>query len=97
MPAEVQFHPAATEEAEATYRWYRERSSAASAAFRAELDRAVTLIAEAPERPALYLHGTRRVLLRRFPFAVVYRLTDAGGQVVAVTHGRRRPGYWWAR
>lgn len=97
MPAEVQFHPAAVEEVEATYRWYRERSSSASAAFRAELDRVVTLIAEAPERPALYLHGTRRVLLRRFPFAVVYRLTDASVQIVAIAHGRRRPGYWWAR
>jgi plasmid stabilization system protein ParE len=97
MAARVEFHPAAVEEAEAIYHWYRERSLSASATFRNELDRAVALIAEAPERPAPYLHGTRRVLLRRFPFAVVYRLTDNGVQVVAVSHGRRRPGYWWAR
>lgn len=93
-PGEVRFHPAAIAEADEAYRWYRARSAAASAGFLAELERAVLLISEAPERPASYLHATRRVLLRRFPFMVVYRLVDDGVQVIAVAHGRRRPGYW---
>ena len=97
MPAEVRFHPAAAEEAEAAYRWYRERSPSASSAFLAALERAVLLISEAPERPASYLHATRRVLLRRFPFMIVYRVAGDEVQVIAVAHGRRRPGYWRAR
>jgi plasmid stabilization system protein ParE len=97
MPAEIRFDPAAADEAEAAYRWYHDRSPSAASAFRAALDRAVLLISESPERPATYPHGTRRVLLRRFPFMIVYRVTGDAVQVIAVAHGRRRPGYWRAR
>jgi plasmid stabilization system protein ParE len=93
----VRFHPAALAEAEAAYRWYRERSPSASAAFRSELDRAVAQLAEAPEWPASYLHGTRRLLLRRFPYALVYRIAEAELEVIAVAHLRRRPGDWAGR
>ena len=93
-PVQIRFHPSADDEVIEAYRWYRARSPNAAAAFRAQVDRAIALIAEAPERPASYLHGTRRVLLRRFPFSIVYRITDDGVEIVAVAHGRRRPGYW---
>jgi len=93
----VGFHPEAIAEAAAAVEWYQERSDAAAAAFLAELDRAVEGIAEAPERWPQYLHETRRFLLHRFPFAIVYRRVAAGVQVVAVAHGRRRPGYWKGR
>lgn len=37
---------------------------------------------------------TRRVLLRRFPYQIVYRLKPDDVVVVAVAHLKRRPGYW---
>jgi toxin ParE1/3/4 len=45
----------------------------------------------------MHLHGTRKFLLRRFPYAVVYRITESAIQVIAVAHGRRRPSYWKSR
>ncbi|MBI5166220.1 MAG: type II toxin-antitoxin system RelE/ParE family toxin [candidate division NC10 bacterium] len=93
----VEFHPAAAEEVAAAVQWYRERSEEAARALVAELDRAVAMIAEAPERWARYVKGTRRFLLRRFPFAVVYRQRQDVVEVVAVAHARRRPGYWRQR
>ena len=93
-PDQIRFHPEADDEVVEAYHWYRARSPSAAADFRIQVDRAITLIAEAPDRPARYLHGTRRVLLRRFPFFVVYRVIDGEVEVVAVAHGRRRPGYW---
>ncbi len=89
----------ATEEREVTAaeRWYRESHETASARFRRELDRAVDLICERPEAGSPYLTSTRRILLRRFPFFVVYRVRGENVQIVAVAHGRRRPGYWRAR
>lgn len=59
-----------------------------------ELDRAVERIAEAPTRWPAHLHGTRRYLLRRFPFSLVYREVGPILTVVAVVHAKRRPGYW---
>ena len=34
----------------------------------------------------------RRLGLRRFPFALIYRLKSSKVQIVAVAHRRRRPG-----
>ena len=96
-PDQIRFHPEVDDEVVEAYHWYRARSPLAAVAFRAAIDRAITLIAGAPERPAPYLHGTRRVVLRRFPYVLVYRITEDGVEIVAVTHGRRRPGYWFDR
>jgi hypothetical protein len=41
--------------------------------------------------------GTRRYLLKRYPYAVIYRELDDLIWVVAVAHGKRRPGYWKSR
>jgi toxin ParE1/3/4 len=94
MARPLEVHPEAVLEAQSAYRWYRDRNSAAAAAFLAELDRAVELISETPMRWPIHVHGTRRFLLRRFPFGVVYRELAETIQIVAVAHGRRRPGYW---
>lgn len=93
----VGFHPEALAEAVAATEWYRERSESLAIAFLAELDRAVDSIAEAPDRWPRHSQGTRRLLLRRFPFAVVYRKSADRVEVIAVAHGRRRPGYWKSR
>lgn len=39
----------------------------------------------------------RRYVFPRFPFSLVYRLRDHEVEVVAVAHGKRRPGYWQPR
>ena len=93
----VRFHPAAAEEAEAAFRWYGQRSSTAAYGFREELQRAVDAVAQAPGRWPRYSTGARRYIFPRFPFSLVYRLRDGDVEVVAVAHGRRRPGYWRSR
>jgi plasmid stabilization system protein ParE len=98
MPSlSVVFHPDAVEEAQAARQWYAERSQSAADSFLAELDQGIDAISEAPERWPLFKHGTRRYLFHRFPFQLVYRVMDNQIQVVAVAHGRRRPGYWQSR
>jgi toxin ParE1/3/4 len=96
-PFAVEVHPLAADEAEAAERWYRERNETAATRFRRELDRAVGVIAERPEAAPPYVGNTRRFLLRRFPFFVVYRVFSQRVQVVAVAHARRRPHYWLQR
>lgn len=94
MATALEILPAALDEAEAAAAWYAERSPRAAAAFVAEVDRALALVAEAPERWSAHLLGTRRIPLRRFPYLIVYRVETSRILVVAVAHGRRRPGYW---
>jgi plasmid stabilization system protein ParE len=93
----VNLHPRAVNEARAAYRWYARRSAAVANRFVAELDRAIQLIVANPDLWPPHLHGTRAVQLRKFPYLVIYRRTNGTLQVVAVMHGRRRPGYWRRR
>ena len=62
--------------------------------FLQELDRAIDAIGQHPEHYSTYEFGTRRMILRRFPYLLVFRETAAGIEIIAVAHGRRRPGYW---
>jgi plasmid stabilization system protein ParE len=94
---ELKYLREALEEAEAAARWHAERSPAAAAAFSEEMDGAESAIARLPEAWPPFEHGTRRYLLRRFPFSVVYRVEPHRVVIVAVAHARRRPGYWQSR
>lgn len=96
-PTKFSFHPAAIDEAEASARWYRERSSVAAARFVAELNQAIDRILEAPERWPHGARGTRKVKLPCFPFLVIYRVSEGAVLILAVAHGRRRPDYWKKR
>ena len=93
----LEIHPAAEAEARAARAWYADRSPAAGRSFLAELEQAVTSVLESPERWPEDDLGLRRFLLRRYPFAVIYRVRGEVVQVVAVAHGRRRAGYWRSR
>ena len=93
----LQFHPDARQEVLEAHAWYRERSQSAAEAFGLELERAGKAIRDMPNRWARYLHGTRRFLMWRFPFIIVYRATPERIEILAVAHGRRKPGYWKAR
>jgi plasmid stabilization system protein ParE len=93
----VEFHEAASLEFEAAFEWYLERSAPVASRFAGELGHAISEISESPQRWSAGAHGTRRFVLRRFPFAVVYRELPSVVQVLAVAHGHRKPGYWKKR
>jgi plasmid stabilization system protein ParE len=93
----VRFHPAAREDIRTARDWYEERSPLAALGFAQDVDRAIQQIAEAPARHPRAEHGTRRVLLSRFPFTLFYRAGELEVTVIAVAHQKRRPGYWAGR
>jgi plasmid stabilization system protein ParE len=79
------------------FTWYLERSAAAAARFLEAVDEAMRLIEEAPERHPI-IHGRlRRVLLRRFPYGVYYKIYPSIISVVGVIHGHRHPDTWRGR
>ena len=94
----LELHEEAGAEYDAAFDWYLERSPDAALKFDSELNRAVAEIARAPQRWASGPYQTRRFLLRKFPFVLIYR-ERAGGdiQIVAVAHTSRKPGYWKER
>jgi toxin ParE1/3/4 len=94
---DLEYLEEALEEAEAAAGWYADRSLTAAAGFSEEIDAAEEAIAEFPEAWPSFAHGTRRYLLRRYPFSIVYRIGSGRILIVAVAHAHRRPGYWKSR
>ena len=65
--------------------------------FAAMLDQAIARVLAKPLTWPLYTRRTRRYLMHRFPYAVIYRVKGDVLRVLAVSHQHRRPGYWAAR
>jgi len=90
----IELHSEAVAEAHSARLWYFSGDVKASEAFMLELDHALKQISEAPTRWPVFVHGTRRYLLKRFPYSIVYRMNHKAIEVLAVAHSRKRPGYW---
>lgn len=65
--------------------------------FLSEAVRAFDRIQTAPTRWPRANHGTRRLLLRRFPYTIYYRDLAEAVWIVAVAAQKRRPFYWRSR
>jgi toxin ParE1/3/4 len=93
----VDLHPEAIADGREAGEWYRARSVQAAELFRRELEDAIGRIREAPETWPRYLHGTRRYVLRVFPYCVIYTTDGQNSIVIAIAHSKRRADYWKTR
>jgi plasmid stabilization system protein ParE len=93
----VQYHAGAAGDVKQAVAWYQKHSPKAALDFIEELQRAVETIRQAPGRWPIGANATRRFLLWRFPFSVIYSEHNSAITVWAVAHASRRPDYWLKR
>ncbi len=99
MKRRVRTSEPASDELIDAIRWYEERRPGLGGDFFDAVAETVTLIEARPEIGSVSRHDpqTRRMLVPRFPYQVVYRLRPTEIIIVAVAHLKRRPGYWKRR
>jgi len=66
-------------------------------AFVDEFERVVNIISSSPQIGAIFRGSWRRYFLRKFPYSVIYQISQGELRVIAVAHQRRRPTYWAKR
>lgn len=93
----VEFHPEAAAELDAAVGYYEQCVLGLGIDLRKDVEEAVQKIRAALLRWMPYSKRTRRFLIRRFSYLVIFiELTDKI-LIVAMAHGKRRPGYWHDR
>ena len=93
----VEFLPQAREELLAAVEYYESIAPDLGVDFLLDIETAVQRIRAFPSHGSPWTADTRRVVIRRFPFDVVYLEADTTVIVVAIAHQRRSPFYWKKR
>ena len=102
MTWRVVIEPAAERELRGARDWYDEQREGLGSLFVDCVDEAIGRISALPSASTAvpgvpHELGVRRVLVKKFPFTVVFIEHADFISVVAVAHSRRKPGYWLSR
>lgn len=77
--------------------FYEDRAAGLGNELIGEVEYAIEIVLKNPEVGSSFTKRTRRILLRRFPYSVIYIVEQKILVIVAVAHQRQRPGYWKGR
>lgn len=94
-PVNIQARAAA--EADEAAAWYEAEQPGLGIEFLLELDAAIERAAETPLAYAAVFMDARRVLTRRFPFAVYFIHENDFAEVFAILHQQRASSLWQSR
>ncbi|HKK53501.1 MAG TPA: type II toxin-antitoxin system RelE/ParE family toxin [Myxococcota bacterium] len=94
MAQRVRLEPAARVDLFEAAAWYAEKADGLGRQFITVFDEAMSTIRDSPEAFPVVFNDVRRMVLRRFPFAVFYVMDESETVVLAVQHERRSPDRW---
>jgi plasmid stabilization system protein ParE len=97
MSWELAFHPDVEDEVRGAYQFYENRQAGLGDDFLAALEAAYAVLQTRPEQHQILEQDIRHSRLRRFPYAVYYRIVTDRVEVIAVHHGSRDPNQWRSR
>jgi plasmid stabilization system protein ParE len=97
MSRRLSFHNAAERELTDAAAYYDNSSPGLGKSFIDDVERAITQIERYPESGYLLNRAVRRVLLRGFPYAVMYSVGPDEIRILAIANLKRRPFYWQGR
>jgi plasmid stabilization system protein ParE len=84
----------AREELSEAAAWYRQKSPALAASFRAAVLQAIHHISQWPAASSEVSEGVRRALTNQFPYAIFYSEESPGIVILAIKHQAQDPASW---
>jgi hypothetical protein len=91
------FHPEAKEEFDGAVNFYEESQPGLGLEFAEEVYVAIVRIIQYPYAGSEMSKNSRRCLVNRFPYGLVYQIKSNELRIIAVAHLHRRPSYWKKR
>ena len=88
------FHEDAEAEFDRTIEYYENSRPGLGLEFAQEVYSTIARIIKFPDAWSPMSENTRRCLINRFPFGIIYQLKSGYVRIIAVADLRRRPNYW---
>lgn len=99
----VWWHPRARRELFEACAFYDAESEGLGEIFLSAIEQGIDVLKLQPQAGAKVLRETRRFVVARFPYSIVYRIGKVPDReqprlfILAVAHHKRRPRYWAQR
>ena len=91
------FDPLAKREFGDAFEYYEAQQQGLGERFRRAIWGALGIVERYPEIGQEVRPGIRKILLKRFPYKLIYSVTGNTIYILAVAHGHREPDYWVGR
>ena len=91
------FHPDAEDEFDMAVEYYEQFQPGLGLEFAEEVYAAIARIIQYPDAWSALSKNSRRCLVSRFPYGVIYQIKSSSLRIIAIAHLNRRPGYWKER
>lgn len=93
----ILFYPDAVNESVNAYNWYKDIQPELGFDFRESLQSKIESIKQNPKYSSVIYKNVRSTRVKRFPFNIIYRISNFQIQVIAVFHHSRNPHEWKTR
>lgn len=91
MKYRVIVRPETEDDLKEAYTWYEDKRIGLGYDFLLQVDAGLNFIARNPTSHPIEYKGTRKHLVKRFPYKIIYLVENERIIVLAVIHGRRSP------
>ena len=88
------FHPEAQKELSEAVKYYEDIKTGLGLDFLKEVKMAIKRIKDFPKAWTPFSENTRRCLVNRFPYGVIYQVEDKEIKIIAIMHLSRKPLYY---
>jgi plasmid stabilization system protein ParE len=88
------FHPKAEQEFDEAVRYYEDCQPGLGVEFAEEVYATIARISQFPDAWSPVSKNTRRCLISRFPYGVIFQIKSGILRIIAVANLHRRPMYW---
>ena len=93
----LQFHPEVEFDMQDAWEFYESRRIGLGDEFTLAVEATLNYISRSPLHFPIVFSYTRHILIKRFPYAIFYVVTDGIVYVSSVTHLSRDPKLWRSR
>lgn len=97
MTYDLIVRPEAEAELAEAFDWYEQQVDSLGSRFLLSVDATINSIQRDPLQYPILYKNVRRALTRRFPYQVLFIMSDLKIVVIAVFHGMRNPSVWQSR